>query len=66
MMFPSDYPMAPPFVRVTTPRFKFLTGNYLLFKVYNLRFAKKWSRYQSKIMNSRSYCVSIDYFAKIY
>ncbi|XP_078337762.1 uncharacterized protein LOC111136146 [Crassostrea virginica] len=27
MMFPSDYPMAPPFVRVTTPRFKFLTGH---------------------------------------
>ncbi|XP_056008721.1 ubiquitin-conjugating enzyme E2 Q1-like isoform X1 [Ostrea edulis] len=27
MMFPGDYPMSPPFVRVTTPRFKFLTGN---------------------------------------
>lgn len=27
MMFPADYPMSPPFVRVTTPRFKFLTGH---------------------------------------
>ncbi|XP_048749146.1 ubiquitin-conjugating enzyme E2 Q1-like isoform X2 [Ostrea edulis] len=27
MMFPGDYPMSPPFVRVTTPRFKFLTGH---------------------------------------
>lgn len=27
MMFPPDYPMSPPFVRVTTPRFKFLTGH---------------------------------------
>lgn len=27
MQFPSDYPMAPPFVRVTRPRFKFLTGH---------------------------------------
>jgi len=26
MQFPQDYPMAPPFVRVTKPRFKFLTG----------------------------------------
>ncbi|XP_060583786.1 ubiquitin-conjugating enzyme E2 Q2-like [Ruditapes philippinarum] len=27
MQFPGDYPMAPPFVRVTRPRFKFLTGH---------------------------------------
>ncbi|WAR12627.1 U2QL1-like protein [Mya arenaria] len=26
MQFPGDYPMSPPFVRVTRPRFKFLTG----------------------------------------
>ena len=26
MQFPGDYPMAPPFVRVIRPRFKFLTG----------------------------------------
>lgn len=27
MKFPSDYPMAPPFVRVVKPRFAFLTGH---------------------------------------
>ncbi|XP_019638387.1 PREDICTED: ubiquitin-conjugating enzyme E2Q-like protein CG4502 [Branchiostoma belcheri] len=27
MKFPPDYPMAPPFVRVLKPRFKFLTGH---------------------------------------
>lgn len=27
MKFPSDYPMAPPFVRVVKPRFEFLTGH---------------------------------------
>ncbi|XP_052232724.1 ubiquitin-conjugating enzyme E2 Q2-like isoform X1 [Dreissena polymorpha] len=27
MQFPGDYPMAPPFVRVIRPRFKFLTGH---------------------------------------
>lgn len=27
MIFPQDYPMAPPFVRVLLPRFKFLTGH---------------------------------------
>ncbi|XP_045193955.2 ubiquitin-conjugating enzyme E2 Q2-like [Mercenaria mercenaria] len=27
MQFPGEYPMAPPFVRVTRPRFKFLTGH---------------------------------------
>ncbi|KAK3085847.1 hypothetical protein FSP39_009580 [Pinctada imbricata] len=27
MTFPTDYPMAPPFVRVVKPRFKFLTGH---------------------------------------
>ncbi|XP_052817642.1 ubiquitin-conjugating enzyme E2 Q1-like [Mya arenaria] len=27
MQFPGDYPMSPPFVRVTRPRFKFLTGH---------------------------------------
>ena len=26
MQFPGEYPMAPPFVRVKRPRFKFLTG----------------------------------------
>lgn len=27
MIFPADYPMAPPFVRVLYPRFKFMTGH---------------------------------------
>ncbi|XP_006819488.2 ubiquitin-conjugating enzyme E2Q-like protein 1 [Saccoglossus kowalevskii] len=27
MKFPKDYPMSPPFVRVISPRFKFLTGH---------------------------------------
>lgn len=27
MQFPGDFPMSPPFVRVTKPRFKFLTGH---------------------------------------
>lgn len=27
MIFPPDYPLAPPFLRVLRPRFKFLTGH---------------------------------------
>ena len=27
MSFPEDYPMAPPFVRVIRPKFRFLTGH---------------------------------------
>ncbi len=30
MEFPPEYPMAPPFVRVVRPRFRFLTG-----EIYN-------------------------------
>jgi ubiquitin-protein ligase len=26
VIFPQDYPMSPPFVRVVKPRFEFLTG----------------------------------------
>jgi len=29
MKFPEDYPMAPPFVRVIRPTFKFLTGTHM-------------------------------------
>lgn len=50
MQFPNDYPMAPPFVRVTKPRFKFLTGIVMFFLSLNNLFYPLFNVFKSDLI----------------